>query len=1504
MADKPAGGLSLRIGLMLSELQSDFLAAEQTVKQGIAALNRQQNIVKLKMVTDITGLDSVTDKTKILEVQEQSLTQLLEMQRDKLKLATAAYQESAQSKGVNATATKNLETAMERERLAVARLEAQLKELSAQKISMDITQLQDSISKINAKIQHVKLTAEIDTSKLKDAGSVFDTQKIHVAALTKELELQRQKLIQLREAMYQSAKTMGGDSVQTLNIKSNVLQQIQEISKLEAKLKELSNTNINLQVRSESLRQAEQTISDSIARINARIEHIKVKTEIDVSKLASATSEFDKARTHVQGLNRELELQNQKLAEMRKALSTSISVNGISNVKTISLSTDIQRQIQEIDKLKAKIQELNNIPPPKTNSLLSGYLNIKGDVTGKLQEITNAFSQLKDATSSVDSAITSALGIIETIPSPVGKAFAALTTLPIVFKGIENSILDMTKAAASAGDSVYVMSRGFQMSFADTAKFTTMCKVAGVEVNDLASTIKITQRQIVRGGEDARAEQWLKRYGETAFDASGRLKDLNEMALALSRGLKKAQAEGNGMSFILATMRNASADTITALEDLEGNYELAAKIVKNGLANPALAHEVQGNLNALNTQAAQMNATFESALLPVANEIIPKVTERMGKMTTLIKDNKDVILDFGRDFAQVWRSVEETVDKVAEGFSYLSKLARENRVVRQTTTDDIVKKYKDNAKILTAKDLVQIEIESGGYTDDDIRKLQSRSDLYNKELKRATVDISALYAKRREEFAEQFKPILEKYKGDKDIKTMTDLLNKLTDAEKQMIANSPSDFFGSLQEKVAALNLELKKLNETAEDTKKNLDKLNKSNQLGGLRGIKGDTSPDLDESAIKAYKELREKYDEIFKLRHNEYQNQIFEINKKHGEVLNSLGRDSGIDIDKLRTDVEYAEKHKAIYESLIADDELRNAELAKIEQEQADKLQEIRDRIAAADNTALQNKIAAIEEEKEAWLSAGMEEAEAESLAQKQLSDYIKSVEEELSANIEALHQTDLEKRIAQIEREKQAWIDKGASASQAEQFAQEKIRQENQKTEDKLNQIRNSVASLYKTDLENKLDAIETEKKAWIEAGMEEVEAEELAQQKIQHIKEEYLKQQAIAEAEYLDKLAKAEEEYLSKVQAAQEEADRKNKARRDEALNVAKQEAKEFEAYLKGGYEGLQKLMYNKLIKSGVNPELLKAMTPEKLDAYENAKEKATQSFLPNWKDPYEPNMPKKPVVEIPDILVKVPQSAENTARSLDNLATSADKAANNLGGGGEPFAPAENVWTGDSSGAVASYRQPDGSVKIENYYDSVKKAEPIINVVGDGSQNESSNYTVLEQSSQELSTAVQSTTESLGELPTIVQGVSASLSEIMGRYSELPDASAVSQSFSEMPTVIQTAIDSFRDLPITISDVTEKLSSIELPQFYDMSQSVQEVTVRINDFSNALSNFLSNVSYNGTTSEQKTPVNVSTSVQIEEAHAWDYDHIQELAEKVADILKPAIISAIGGDSNSY
>ncbi|MBR0289336.1 MAG: hypothetical protein IJQ82_10185, partial [Selenomonadaceae bacterium] len=634
-------------------------------------------------------------------------TQLLEMQRDRLTLATAAYQDYAGAKNANEVVAKRLETAMERERLAVARLEAQLKSLSAQRISINTAQLQDGIAKLNAKIQQVKIRAEIDTSKLQGAAAIFYEQKNRIAAVTKELELQWQKLIQLREAMYQSAKNTGGDSVQTLNIKSNVLEQMRQIAQLETRLKELQGMNISLNFRTDSLRQIEATINENIARINARIEDIRVKTDIDVSKLGAAASEFDKAKIQLQGLNRELDLQNQKLAEMKHALGTSIKVNGLDSVKTINLQTEIQKQIQAIDQLKAKISELNKIEPPKTNSLLSGYLSFKGNIVEQINNIAMAFSNLQGATSSADNAIVATLGVIGNIPHPVGRAVAAFAAMPIVLKGVESSIVDLTQAVAATGDSTYVMSRGFQMSLADTGKFTAMCKTAGVEVNDLASTIRRTQQQIIRGGEDSKPERWLNRYGESAFDASGHLKNLNDMTLTLSRALKRAQAEGNGMNFILGTMRSASADAITAIEDAEDVYKQAAGLIKNGLIDAKFAHEVQGNINAMNLQTKFMNAAFESALLPVANEIIPRLKERMDKLTQVIADNKDMIRDLGRTTAEAFLKIESAAETVGKTVGTIGRAIYDFH--KDPYEKTIVEKYKFDTNLENVDDLIKKE---------------------------------------------------------------------------------------------------------------------------------------------------------------------------------------------------------------------------------------------------------------------------------------------------------------------------------------------------------------------------------------------------------------------------------------------------------------------------------------------------------------------------------------------------------------------------------------------------------------------------------------------------------------------------------------------------------------------------------------------------------------------------------------------------------------------------
>ena len=1436
--------LYLELGLDLSQLQADILAADRTVTENLGRINRERNTIKLRVEADIAALDAVKNATQILEIQERGLNQQLTLSRDKLAILEAAYKQVAANKNSTAMAVQRAEQAFLKEKAAVGKLEQQLKSLAAQKISLDTSHLQNSIAQLNARIQHIRIQAEIDMSKLTGATAVFDTQKTHIAAVTKELDLQRQKLIQLREAMYQSARNTGGDSVQTLNIKSNVLEQIRQITQLETRLKELQGTNINLQIRADSLKQVEATVSEKIAQINARIENIRVKTEIDVSKLGAAASEFDKAKAHVQGLNRELDLQNQKLAEMKRALGASVSANGLNNVKTINLQTEIQKQIQAIDQLKAKINELNKIKPPKTNNLLSGYLNIKGDVANKLNQITSAFNGIRDASKSADGAITKSLEIIGAIPHPAGRAVAALAAIPLVIKGIENSLLEMAKPAIAGGDSFYVMSRGMQLSVADMGKLSTIAKVTGIEISEVNNSLRRFSMQMTKADEGNVAAQVMKRYGAEVTDANGRIKNAIELSADLGKALKAAQAEGNGAAFRdLVGGKFWSADFITYLEDFADNVEQAKKVVKNGLANPTWAHSIQGEINTLNAQTAQLGGAFSAALMPVVAEIVPRATVRFGELTKVIAANKENIKFLGDAMAVPVRMMNELTDGVIS----LSKAIDEAKD-KGTTLGKMFEKWGQERDDLSA--LMNVAPMTAFYA--LTSPIQNSTDL--------------AIAKYRKEIDEFKKARAEAEKAAKE-------KNDAKQAEK-----SP---FG-----LSGLTIE-------------------QSQKLEG-------TETRLNEERIKREQETA---DIIYKINHSSYENSLHDLERWKDEQLRIITETEELIKNVTGQDVTLEDERGAI-------DDNYAAKQIQIEEEKEAKLAEIRQRIESADKTAIENRMIEIEDEKDAWIQAGMEKAEAEKLAQQSLNSYLKNIEQELSSEINSLHQNDLQKRLAQIEKEKQAWIDKGASEAQAEQLAQEQIRQAHEETEATLNEIRDSVAALDRSELENKLANIEKERQAWIKKGMDEVEAAELAQKKINKTYQEAQEDRAKA-------IAKDYEDAAKKYQAAMEEAERKNKALRDEAFNTLKQEAEEFAVFLKEGYEGLLKLIQK---KSGIDPELAKQMTPENLEAYKEAKEKATNSLLPNWKDIFSADSVP---VELPENLYATSDASKEAAQQLDNLANSAKNAAENYGAGisieESPTAPAPPIRTyvkPDGSTEITNMAQPKDSELVAEAFNSVAKATETVeqNLEDFGKQVQQTaeqvssvpqvdeSYGVPEYdydfnrpvAYEDASIDTSGLQNSFGELETAMQGATEKLSAMevpefdAPTYEETPlDTSGLQISLGELNTAVQGATGTFSAVPTSIEPSLQNFVQL----FSIAGSGIQEVTVRISELSAALANF-SLPQANAQQPQEVKNISVNTSVEIQEAHAWDYDHIQELADNVADVIEPRITSAIGGDSNAY
>jgi hypothetical protein len=129
---EPIASLYAKLGLDVSELQSDFALADKTVNEAMAKLNHEKKTIKLKTDIDLNGIDEATGKTQRLAVQERGLTQQLDIQRQKVQIMTAAYREVTAAKGADSAASARMETRLLNEQRAYTSLQQQIRRTRAE----------------------------------------------------------------------------------------------------------------------------------------------------------------------------------------------------------------------------------------------------------------------------------------------------------------------------------------------------------------------------------------------------------------------------------------------------------------------------------------------------------------------------------------------------------------------------------------------------------------------------------------------------------------------------------------------------------------------------------------------------------------------------------------------------------------------------------------------------------------------------------------------------------------------------------------------------------------------------------------------------------------------------------------------------------------------------------------------------------------------------------------------------------------------------------------------------------------------------------------------------------------------------------------------------------------------------------------------------------------------------------------------------------------------------
>ncbi len=124
--DNSIGALYIELGLDLNQLESDLVTADQTIQQNLNRLRNESTLVRLRADVEIGGLDEAADATRILEIREQALNRQMEIQRDRIQVTEAAVRDLTNRRGAEAAETQRMSIRLERERLALQRLQREM----------------------------------------------------------------------------------------------------------------------------------------------------------------------------------------------------------------------------------------------------------------------------------------------------------------------------------------------------------------------------------------------------------------------------------------------------------------------------------------------------------------------------------------------------------------------------------------------------------------------------------------------------------------------------------------------------------------------------------------------------------------------------------------------------------------------------------------------------------------------------------------------------------------------------------------------------------------------------------------------------------------------------------------------------------------------------------------------------------------------------------------------------------------------------------------------------------------------------------------------------------------------------------------------------------------------------------------------------------------------------------------------------------------------------------
>ena len=367
---------------------------------------------------------------------------------------------------------------------------------------------------------------------------------------------------------------------------------------------------------------AGQTVRQAMSRINSEANQIRLKADIDVTRLEAAGKSVEALKAREKALNDELAVQQKKLEILNRAYQANAKTYGTDHSLTRGVDTKRLYQLRDIERLKAQIGAVNGElakTGTASTSALGTLANGFNTVTGKVTGTVGAIGKLNTAITGVVAGITAGAGL-----------FA------------------LTDKAMKAGNDLYKLSTRLHTTTAEASQLSKVFQLSGTDINSVIPLFARLDKQALSAAKTQNSlSQAMTEFGFTLTDDKGNLLSYQQQLAQLAKGYQAAVKAGRETEFVTQALGAKGAALVPLLQDYATNMEIVSRIKTTGLLNPQEAHELYIEWQAMQMQAGQLTGAVGQAMMPIAREMMPEITRGFSEFAQLIKENQSSIKTFG-----------------------------------------------------------------------------------------------------------------------------------------------------------------------------------------------------------------------------------------------------------------------------------------------------------------------------------------------------------------------------------------------------------------------------------------------------------------------------------------------------------------------------------------------------------------------------------------------------------------------------------------------------------------------------------------------------------------------------------------------------------------------------------------------------------------------------------------------------------------------------------------